>query len=159
MAEANSKVLITGGLGYLGGRIAAHLLAYAPRFSLRLMTRRSRQHVPSWAANLDVVCADLLEEASLGRAVDGVDTVIHLAAVNEIECQKDPDLALEVNGRGTYRLLQACQANGVKRFVYLSTFHVLWPRCGGAHYRSHPYPACAPLRHHPPPGRGPDQLV
>ena len=32
-------------------------------------------------------------------------------------------MALDVNGAGTYRLLQACHAQGVARFIYLSTFH------------------------------------
>ena len=127
MGRLSGKILVTGGLGYLGGRIATHLMKVAPELPLKLMSRRSRDQVPSWATDLDLARADLLDESALGTAVDGVDTVIHLAAANEIECQTDPELALEVNGRGTHRLLKACLAAGVKRFVYLSTFHVYGP--------------------------------
>ena len=51
----------------------------------------------------------------------------HLAALNEVDSQRDPELALEVNGKGTHRLLQACQNQKVKRFIYMSTFHVYGP--------------------------------
>lgn len=127
MGGISSSVLITGGLGYLGGRIATHLMRSAPQMSLRLLIRSSRQLVPVWAKDLDLARADLLDQASLAPTLEGIDTVIHLAALNEIECQRDPDLALDVNGKGTYRLLQACQAKGIKRLVYFSTFHVYGP--------------------------------
>ena len=127
MGTAGGTVLITGGLGYVGGRIATYLATSAPHLSLRLMTRRTWDNVPQWAKKMDVVQADLLENNRLEAALDGVETVIHLAAVNEIESQRDPNLALEVNGKGTYLLLTACQARGVKRFIYFSTFHVYGP--------------------------------
>ena len=124
MGEAYRRVLITGGLGYLGGRISTYLVASLPQLSLRLMTRRSYDRIPQWASLLDVVQGDVLDEESLEAALEGVDTVVHLAALNEIESQQDPDLALEVNGRGTYRMLRACHARRVRRFLYFSTFHV-----------------------------------
>ena len=127
MSDNTGNVLITGGLGYVGGRIAAHLAKAAPEFSLRLMTHRPQVQAPSWSQGLELVQADLRDRQPLERAVSGVDTVIHLAGINEIVSQNDPDLALEVNGRGTYQLLQACRASGVRRFVYFSTFHVYGP--------------------------------
>ena len=127
MASDTTKVLITGGLGYVGGRIAVHLLSLAGKFDLRLMTRRSPEKSPSWAAGLDVVQADVTDSHALEAALKGVDTVVHLAAVNEIDSAEDPDLALEVNGRRTYLLLRACASRGVRRFIYFSTFHVYGP--------------------------------
>ena len=76
---------------------------------------------------MDVVNADVLDSPSLNAALDSVATVVHLAAVDENVCVRDPDLALEVNGRGTYRLLQACQEQQVNRIIYFSTFHVYGP--------------------------------
>lgn len=127
MAGTGSHILITGGLGYLGGRIATFLASAAPDLTLRLTTRKNPDQRPHWAENLDVVSADLLQPETLGPALDGIDTVIHLAAVDEVESQKDPDVALDVNGKGTYRILQACQAHEIKRFIYFSTFHVYGP--------------------------------
>lgn len=120
----SDKILITGGLGYLGGRIATHLAATEPRCSLRLMTSRNLENVPGWTDGLEVVTANLEEERSLKAALEGTNVVVHLAAVNEIESQRDPELALQVNGMGTLRLLNLCHAQGIQRFVYFSTFHV-----------------------------------
>jgi UDP-glucose 4-epimerase len=53
-----------------------------------------------------------------------VDTVIHLAALNEIQSLETPDEALRVNGIGTLKLLLAAGESGVKRFIYFSTAHV-----------------------------------
>ena len=127
MVEAVRNVLITGGLGYVGGRIATHLTSSVPELCLRLMTHRDAAAVPRWAMPLDIVSADVRDEQSLLSALEGIDTVIHLAAVNEIEAQRDPELALEVNGKGTYNLLRACHSIGITRFIYFSTFHVYGP--------------------------------
>ena len=122
------RVLITGGMGYIGGRMAVHYSGARPDMPLRIMTRRSSEQWPEWAAGMDVVNADVLDSSSLNAALEGVDTVIHLAAIDENDCVLDPDLALEVNGRGTYLLLQACQEQNVNRIIYFSTFHVYGPR-------------------------------
>jgi UDP-glucose 4-epimerase len=94
---------------------------------LRIMTRRPADQWPDWADDMDVVNADVLDSSSLHTALEGVETIIHLAAVDENDCVRDPDLALEVNGRGTYLLLQACQEQNVNRMIYFSTFHVYGP--------------------------------
>ena len=128
MAQAKpSNVLITGGLGYVGGRVAEHLIKSASGLSVRLMTHSPAHQIPDWATEIETVHGDVLDDASIASALDGVDTVIHLAAVNEIQSANDPDLALEVNGRGTYRLLERCRQQGISRFVYFSTFHVYGP--------------------------------
>ena len=127
MSDTGSPILITGGLGYLGGRIATYLASAAPELTLRLTTRKSPEQRPLWSQSLEVVRADLLDRDSLISALDGIDTVIHLAAVNEVESQMNPEVALEVNGKGTYQLLQACRTRGVNRFIYFSTFHVYGP--------------------------------
>jgi UDP-glucose 4-epimerase len=50
--------------------------------------------------------------------------VVHLAAMNEPDCEIDPVLALRSNGLATLMLLRAAQSAGVRRFVYLSTSKV-----------------------------------
>jgi UDP-glucose 4-epimerase len=124
MTGFSKKVVITGGLGYVGGRLANHLTVAAPELSLRLLTRRAKESLPGWARKFDVLQTPLLEQAGLAEAVEGADTVIHLAAANEIICQRDPELAMEINATGTLRLLEACREKGVGRFIYMSTFHV-----------------------------------
>ena len=116
-------LLITGGLGYVGGRLA---LALAERtdWDLRVATRTPPQSHPSWLLRGEIVGVDLFSDADLQAACRGVHGVLHLSALNEIESAQNPQLALQVNGIGTLRLLNAACEAGVERFVYFSTAHV-----------------------------------
>jgi UDP-glucose 4-epimerase len=116
-------VLITGGLGYVGGRIAKHL-SQSPEYFLRLTAIDDNPVIPGWLAQGQVMSMDILSGKDICKVCQDVDTIVHLAAVNEIDSARDPELALEVNGTGTVRLLRAAEKVGVKRFVYFSTAHV-----------------------------------
>lgn len=118
------KILITGGFGYLGGRIAQYMGTIFPKKDIRLLVRRDGQASPSWAESYDIVKGDVLDDSSLLPACRDIDAIIHLAALNEIESGKYPLNALKVNGEGTLRLLNAATASNVDRFIYFSTFHV-----------------------------------
>jgi UDP-glucose 4-epimerase len=115
-----SRILITGGLGYLGGRIARHL---APSSELLLGTRRSDVPNPDWLKTGRVIRLDVLSD-DIAAAFRGVDVVIHLAAVNENDSLASPANALRVNAGGTLNVLTAAKAAAVKRFVYFSTAHI-----------------------------------
>ncbi len=116
-------VLITGGLGYLGGRIA-RALAARPGLTLRLGTRRPNAEPPLFLKNGRVVQTDFESTGSLDRACAGVKCVIHLAAMNEIDSAANPEGALVANGLYSLRLLNAAMRAGVERFIYFSTAHV-----------------------------------
>lgn len=118
----SKRVLITGGCGYLGGRIAVEL-ANDPGWVVRLGSRRV-QAVPGWLPQAEMVAMEVLEPSSLPAAMAGVEAVVHLAALNENECAADPGRAVLVNTLGTLNVLQAAIAAGVKRFLYFSTAHV-----------------------------------
>lgn len=117
------NVLITGAFGYLGGRIAK-LLAHDPGVVVHLGTRDGRRRPPEWMGAGKVTVMDLDSRLSLDDACSGMDAVVHLAAVNEVESASDPGEALKVNGLGTLRFLEAAQTRGVARFIYFSTIHV-----------------------------------
>jgi UDP-glucose 4-epimerase len=67
---------------------------------------------------------DFASGESLAAACEGIETVIHLAAMNENDCLADPVGALKANGVGTACLVAAASQAGVKRLIYLSTAHV-----------------------------------
>lgn len=117
----SGEILITGGLGYVGGRVARHLAQHTG-LRLRLTSRRPPAANPGWLANGSVYAWD--SGADPAPLLDGVDTVVHFAALNEIDSARDPLLALQVNGNDTVRLLLAAQQAGVRRFIYFSTAHV-----------------------------------
>ena len=120
------NILITGGLGYIGGRIANYLKEKAPDSHIFLATRERNRRLPSWADKFAVLQMNLLDEDSIANCLENrdIDVIIHLAALNEIDSIKNPELALEVNTKGTYKLLNIANRKKINRFVYFSTFHV-----------------------------------
>jgi UDP-glucose 4-epimerase len=116
------RILITGGLGYLGGRLA-QLLAASGAHELRLASRAQRSDTPP-VAGARIVRVDWSDEGSLAAACDGIDAIAHLAGMNALACARDPVAALECNGVGTARLLRAAAARQVRRVLCLSTAHV-----------------------------------
>ena len=118
-----AKVLITGGSGYIGGRLVQALVE-EPRFQLRLGSRQPLVSRPAWPEAAEIVPLDLLSQEDLNAACRGVRYVIHLAALNEIESLANPEEALRINGLGSVKLLEAAKRAGVERFIYFSTAHV-----------------------------------
>jgi len=120
------KILIVGGLSYLGGRIVKHIKAYHPDVELLITTRNPHKRLPLWAKDFVLLPLDLLDEDSISACLvsRGIDVIIHLAALQEADSMKDPEMALDVNVKGTYKLLNHARRNDVKRFIYISTIHV-----------------------------------
>ena len=75
-------VLLTGGFGNIGGRLTDDLITHGD-VEIRLASRVA-QPPPIWAPNADVVLLDLLDESTIHRAVTGINTIFHLAALNDI---------------------------------------------------------------------------
>jgi UDP-glucose 4-epimerase len=115
-------ILITGGLGYLGGRIARQLLKEG--YQVRIATSRKNALVPEEINECELVQIDLQDSKSLKIASEGISTIIHLAAMNAQACYKDPEQALIINSLGTLNLLKAANENIVSKIFYFSTAHV-----------------------------------
>lgn len=124
------NVLITGGMGYVGGRVA-QLLAGRGDIALKLGSRR-KQANPTWLANTQVVGMDWQSQTSLISVCENIDTLVHLAGMNAVDCMRDPVAALEVNALNTARLMGAAKLTGVKRVIYFSTAHVYSSNLVGA---------------------------
>jgi len=132
----SNSVLLTGGFGNIGGRLAVHLSNYKD-IELRLASRSIRP-IPQWAPKATTTQLNLLDVRSIESAVSGIDTIIHLAALNDIECATDPILAHEVNVVGTRNLVNCATRAGVLRFIYLSTAQVYGSPLVGRIDESHP---------------------
>jgi UDP-glucose 4-epimerase len=117
-----TSVLLTGGLGYVGGRLALSLRE--AQHAVRCGTRNSALGAPAWFAEMQMAHLDWKSIESLVQACKGVDCVIHLAAMNEVESLRDPVGALQMNGLSSLQLLEAAKLAGVRRFIYFSTAHV-----------------------------------
>ena len=115
-------VLLTGGFGNLGGRIAASLSGQLD-ISLRLASRSTRD-VPSWAPSAEVVRLDVNDPRTFQSTFRDVDTVVHLVAISDVDSATDPAYAKTVTEDGTKMVLDAAIAANVSRFIYFSTAHV-----------------------------------
>jgi nucleoside-diphosphate-sugar epimerase len=72
--------------------------------------------------NFELSYGDIRVPAHVGRALQGVDAVIHLAAlVGEPACAVDPELSEAINYRATCALVSAAGSAGVRRFIFIST--------------------------------------
>jgi UDP-glucose 4-epimerase len=116
-------VLITGGLGYIGGRVTKYL-ADNTDYKIRITTRQNEAQVPDWLKNGELAQVDLMSDKDIESACTGVRHIVYLAALNEIDSATNPGLALTVNGLGSLKFLQMAEKAGIERFIYFSTAHV-----------------------------------
>ena len=116
------RILVTGGLGYLGGRLAQYLAI--DKSNTIILGTRNRITSIDWLPQARIVNILWSSNTELEKICIGVDVVIHLAGMNANDCSKDPLSALQVNSLATSRLLQSAINQNVKRFVYLSSAHV-----------------------------------
>ena len=107
-------ILLTGATGVVGSALLPELLDAG--HEVRCMVREPRRLGVN-RVRVQLSLADLADPRSLRHAVRGADTVIHLAAAIR---DQPPKRLEEINAFGTYRLLRAAEAAGVRRFVFFS---------------------------------------
>ncbi|MFF0044259.1 NAD-dependent epimerase/dehydratase family protein [Streptomyces mirabilis] len=110
-------ILITGGTGLVGTRLLRRLVAAG--LDCRALVRAGKE-VPDGVATVE---GDLLDPVSLPQAVQGVTTVIHLAAVLRTP---DPDQIQRVNVDGTRNLVAALQAHAPDARVIMASTSLVY---------------------------------
>jgi UDP-glucose 4-epimerase len=126
---AGSTILVTGGAGLIGSTTIDLLLRDADPAKVIVYDNLSRGS----AVNLEQALTDprvalrtddVRDRDALARAMTGVDAVLHLAAIRITRCAAEPREAFEVMCAGTYNVVEAAQAAGVKKMVAASTASV-----------------------------------
>ena len=118
------RILITGGFGFVGGRLAVYLAQAGHQI---VLGSRSAISPPAWLPQAQIAQIAQIEwddGLALGHRCNDVDLVIHAAGMNAQDCATDPVGALAFNGVATARLVAAASRAGLQRFIYLSTAHV-----------------------------------
>jgi dihydroflavonol-4-reductase len=125
-------VLVTGATGFTGGHLAQHLVHHGDEVRALVRSRSRERFERSALPGIGVIAVDgdLMDAASVRRAVAGVDIVYHIAATYREAGQ--PDSAYRaINVEGTRNILEAAKSAHVKRVVHCST--------GGVHgHIAHP---------------------
>jgi UDP-glucose 4-epimerase len=100
------------------------LLAASPDNMLTLTTRREDSLVRR-PPNVHVeIVVDAQDQRRLAALCVGCDAVLHLAGMNAVACQRDPEAAIESRRSAIDALLLAASSQGVARLVYVSSAHV-----------------------------------
>jgi UDP-glucose 4-epimerase len=115
------RILIAGGHGFVGGRLAEFLNKIGHQI---ILGSRSQRPIPDWLPQADQRILDWDDSRALDKCCSGVDVVIQASGMNAPDCALDPVNALIVNGVWTSRLLDSACNSGVGTFIYLSTAHV-----------------------------------
>ena len=116
----NGPVFITGASGFIGGKIAERLLGEGRR--VRALARRPLPELERLGA--EIILGDLANTAALQRGCEGVSTVFHVAGRVGV-WGPEADF-IRVNVHGTFNVVFACRAAGVRRLVYTSSPSVVY---------------------------------
>jgi UDP-glucose 4-epimerase len=117
------NILIIGGLGYLGSRIAATLKSTYHNVIVGASISNLVK-IPKELCDCQIRRYDLSSIESCVDLLKGVDIVIHTSGLNSEDCFNSPRQALIVNGLYTSNLLQASKASFIEKYIYFSTAHV-----------------------------------
>ena len=118
------NVLVTGGAGYLGSTLVGLLLNKGHKVRvLDSLLHGVQPLLTFWPlSSFEFVRADLRDRPHVLPALDGIDAVVHLAAVvGDPACARDSDLAREVNLNASLQLLDDCRRSKIQSFVFAST--------------------------------------
>lgn len=115
------KILITGGFGFVGGRLAQY---FSTKGHEIFIGSRHFQENPNWCKESRSIIIDWHDPDSLELATNGIDCIVHAAGMNAQDCERDPVGAIFANGVTTAKLIEAAVKNKVKKFIYISSMHV-----------------------------------
>jgi UDP-glucose 4-epimerase len=122
----NSKILITGGCGLIGSTTVDLLLSEYSPAKIVIFDNLSRGTLANIEESLKdprvtLVRGDIRDRGAVQRATWGMDAVIHMAALRITACAGMPREAMEVMCDGSFNVIEAATAAGVKKVVAASS--------------------------------------
>lgn len=139
------KVVVIGGAGLIGSHTVDKLLnedigevVVYDNF-LRGSSENLAGALKDTRVRIYEVGGDIMQTDILQSALEGADGVFHLAALWLLQCHQYPRSAFDVNVRGTFNVIEACMAKGVKRLVYSSSASVYGDALNEPMDEAHPF--------------------
>jgi UDP-N-acetylglucosamine 4,6-dehydratase/5-epimerase len=130
MTLSNSSILVTGATGSFGRAFVRTVLARYPEIKRLVVYSRdelkqfemAQEFSDAQYKGLRYFIGDIRDENRLRRALEGIDVVIHAAALKQVPAAEyNPFECIKTNVLGAQNLIEACLDSGVKRVVALST--------------------------------------
>lgn len=145
MELKDKRILVIGGAGLIGSHVVEQLLKESVKevivydnFTRGVMDNLT-EALKDPRCSVFPLGGDICHPDILEKAVEGVDGVVHLAALWLLHCHEFPQSAFEVNIRGTFNVLQACVKHKVERLVYSSSASVYGDAVEEPMTEDHPY--------------------
>lgn len=126
----NKNILITGGTGSLGKALTAHIFKAYPDVKRVVIFSRDEQkqfqmaqdYPDSQYPQIRFFIGDVRDKQRLKRALQGIDYVIHAAAMKHVPiAEYNPDECIKTNVIGAQNVIEACIETNVKKVIALST--------------------------------------
>jgi UDP-glucose 4-epimerase len=130
MELKDSKVLVIGGSGFIGGFVVRELLKHPVKEVViydnfaRGKMENIRDLIEDPRCTVFPFGGDVRDLDILDKAIEGKDYVFHLAAMWLLHCKDFPRTAFEVNIAGTFNVLEACVKHKIKKLIYSSSASV-----------------------------------
>jgi dihydroflavonol-4-reductase len=112
------KTLVTGGTGFIGANVVRALLQRGVEVRALVRPRSDTQNLDS--LDIELVAGDLRDRGSLEAALEGCDTLYHVAAMYALWARNPRDI-YDSNVTGTVNILEAAEQAGVQKIVYTSS--------------------------------------
>ena len=132
MESSKQRILVTGGAGLIGSHIVdllvkGHVDLECKEIIVLDNFVRGRHENLAWAyahRPVTLISGDIRDARLVTEVMQGVDVVFHQAALRITQCAEEPRLAVEVLVNGTFNVLEAAVAAGVKKVVAASSASV-----------------------------------
>ncbi|HEY9844253.1 MAG: polysaccharide biosynthesis protein [Candidatus Sericytochromatia bacterium] len=126
------NILLVGGTGSFGTAFLEHLEQIAYKAKVRVYSRDEAKQIGLKTRftqlQLETVIGDVRDEYAYAQATKGMDVVIHAAALKHVPIgELFTEEALKTNTHGVINCVKACQAQGVRKAVFLSTDKAVYP--------------------------------
>ena len=116
------QVLVTGGTGFVGSHSVHALQSAGHRVRLLVRSRDKAEFVFGDAQPAEVTTGDVVDPRAVAAALDGVDAVVHCAAVVATQARRAREV-LDTNLRSVELVVGGAAHRGIGRITYISKCH------------------------------------